>query len=72
WRLAKIDGERDVVVGTADLPLQARHVTAVPGVDRWAFVEKGAVQNFGVQDAQSLYFLPADELRGNLAGALCR
>src|SRR5262249_48191768 len=53
WSMTKIDPVHDKVVATASIDLAADHVTVVPGKRSWAFIEKGPVKGFGLQDVRT-------------------
>jgi hypothetical protein len=44
WRLSRIDPVRDRIAETTILPSRAHHLFAIPGKDKWAFVEKGVAR----------------------------
>lgn len=64
WKISKIDPRQDRLVGWTSLPAQAAHVTVVPGVDQWTFLEKGHVRKFGDQPAETMLHVPASLLEG--------
>jgi hypothetical protein len=69
WVLTKVDpqqGPSRQVVDSIELPTQANHLTVVPGSRSWAFVEKGSVRAFGVQDTDSVLLVPAQALRNSV------
>jgi hypothetical protein len=64
WYLTKIDPQNDRVLGTVSiLKTSANHLSVVPGPNSWAFIEKGPVRGYGVQDIDSLLLVPAAKLR---------
>jgi len=72
WQVTSIDPGTDRVLGTASIPLDASHVTVVPGPKRWAFIEKGHAYAFGDQAIESVYFVPASRFEGELSGDVCK
>ena len=72
WTVSRIDPARDAVVRTVTLPTRAPHLVVVPGPDRWAIVEKGAVRAMGDQEVPSLLLVPTpwiEEAGGPLAAS---
>lgn len=64
WKLLILDPATGALLAPPkSLPLTASHVTVVPGSKYWAFVEKGPVKGFGVQDIASVFYVPAAQLR---------
>jgi hypothetical protein len=71
WYLTKIDispGQDPSssvfrVVGHATLPTSANHLMAVPGPEYWAFIEKGTVEGFGIQNVERVQYVPAARIR---------
>lgn len=64
WWLIKLDPRKDAEEGRVRLPVDAAHLTVVPG-EFWAFIEKGPVQGIGDTDApymdtSSVVFVPAE------------
>lgn len=72
WQVTSIDPATDTVHGTASIPLDASHVTVVPGPKKWAFIEKGHAYGFGNQVIDSVYFVPASRFEGELSGDICK
>jgi len=76
WFLTSINpaGESQGITGKVELPIQASHVTVVPGPRSWAFVEKGPVKGYGVQDISRVLLIPSHLLRAPLRsdGMVCR
>lgn len=64
WTLTVIDPAQARVLRTLHLPTRAPHVMLVPGPDRWALVEKGPVQGFGVQSIGEAMLLPGEWFSG--------
>jgi hypothetical protein len=62
WVLRKYDTEGKLL-GMARLPTRANHLTPVPGPTSWAFVEKGPVKDYGIQDIKTVLFVPSSLLR---------
>lgn len=58
WWIARIDPILDRLEGVARLPTQAKHLLVAPGTEEWAFIEKGPVWALGVQETQSILFVP--------------
>ena len=72
WLLSKIDPRKKRLLATAPLPTQAHHLVVVPGPRRWALVEKGEVDEYGLQSVPSIVFVPAAAIRGLQNGvSLC-
>jgi hypothetical protein len=71
WMIHKIDPRKDAVVGSSQIPTRANHLTVVPGPKKWAFLEKGRVQDWGRQRNDRVLFVPASRLRGSLSPSLC-
>ena len=64
WELTGIDPVTDRVVSRVRLPTAARHLTAAPGPEWWAFAEKGGMDSPGEQQVHGLLFVPADWIAG--------
>jgi len=74
WFLTKIDPVEDRLLGTISIgTTTARHLSVVPGPTAWAFIEKGSVRGWGLQDIGSILLVPSSKLRQEFrAGAdLC-
>jgi hypothetical protein len=63
WALRSFDLAGNLL-GTARIPSRASHLTAIPGSQFWAFVEKGPVKGYGVQDTKTILFVPSPLLEG--------
>jgi hypothetical protein len=63
WILSGIDPQKDRLLGSTEIPLKANHVVVVPGEKSWAFIEKGPVKGYGVQDVPRVLFVPATLLQ---------
>ncbi len=61
WTLSKIDPQDDYL-GSVELPTNAHHLTVVPG-HTWAFVEKGSVLGYGLQDIPTALLIPDQTLQ---------
>lgn len=72
WELTKIDPANDGVVGTISLPVNANHLTVIPGPDYWAFVEKGPVRALLNQEILGLFFIPSSKFQGVPQNDICR
>jgi hypothetical protein len=63
WTIYKIKPEgMGEVVGSAQIPTRANHLTVVPGDKSWAFIEKGPVEAWGRQQVGNVLFVPADRI----------
>jgi hypothetical protein len=72
WRITRINPSSGHVTGTATVPVNAHHLTVVPGPRRWAFLEKGAVTGWNDnQEIPSIYFVPSIRFSHALAGNIC-
>lgn len=60
WTLTRIDPEADRVEGSVVLPTRAAHLTVIPGPERWAVLEKGRVERYGVQPIPTLLLVPSE------------
>lgn len=60
WDLYRIDPSGTMPTRRVDLPIRASHVTVIPGRKKWAFLEKGPVLDYGVQDTSRVLLVPAD------------
>lgn len=58
WTLTRIDPDADRVEGSVVLPTRAAHLTLIPGPERWAVLEKGRVERYGVQPIPSMLLVP--------------
>jgi len=70
WTLSGIDPQADRYIGSTEIPLNANHVVVVPGDKTWAFIEKGPVKGFGVQDVSRVLLVPATLLQAPLGRAI--
>ncbi len=61
WVLRRFDTEGRLIA-TFRIPAKANHLTAVPGPNYWAFVEKGPVLDYGHQDIKTILFVPSSLL----------
>jgi hypothetical protein len=66
WVLRKFSPQGELV-GAVRIPAQANHLTPVPGPHFWAFVEKGPVKDYVVQDIKTILFVPSDLLQASPA-----
>jgi hypothetical protein len=64
WSLTRIDPGSDRIEGSVVLPSRAAHVTVIPGPDRWAVLEKGRVERYGVEPIPSMLLVPAAWIGG--------
>jgi hypothetical protein len=72
WSIHKINPEgKGEVVGSAQIPTRANHLTVVPGPTNWAFIEKGPVEAWGRQRVGKVLFVPSARLEGEMPGSLC-
>jgi hypothetical protein len=71
WTMASVSPENGEITGVAELPIHADHVTVIPGPEKWAFLEKGPVEAFGLQDIPRVLFVPARFFKTPLHGNLC-
>lgn len=72
WKLFKIDPHRERVVDSTVIPSRADHLTVIPGKKMWAFVEKGRVESWDRQRADSMLLVPSSRLKNKLPEMLCR
>jgi hypothetical protein len=68
WTLRSIDPNKDQYTGSIELPTRADHLTVVPGPENWAFIEKGPVKAYGVQDVASVLLIPSKRLQPPFRG----
>lgn len=66
WILSSIDPQKDRYIGATEIPLKANHVVVVPGDNTWAFIEKGPVKGFGVQDVPRVLLVPTSLLQASM------
>jgi hypothetical protein len=59
WALYSIDPSGERPSRSVTLPIRASHVTVFPGSQDWAFVEKGPVIGYGVQEISRVLFIPS-------------
>jgi hypothetical protein len=59
WVLYRIDPSGKLSTTQTDLPINANHVTVIPGPKTWAFIEKGPVLGYGAQDASRMLLIPS-------------
>lgn len=73
WTLYSIDPSGERPPRSMILPIRASHVTVFPGVQDWAFVEKGPVIGYGVQEISRVLFIPSRLLTAPLrsGGMVC-
>lgn len=73
WMLISLDPRRKKPTGTIELPIRANHVTVVPGNKVWAFIEKGPVKSYGVQESSRMLLITSRLLEAPLrsTGMLC-
>lgn len=64
WTLTRIDPEADEVEGAVVLPTRAAHLAVFPGPERWAMLEKGRVERYGVQPIPSMLLVPSAWIEG--------
>jgi hypothetical protein len=73
WKLLKLKVEsrepHAVPIAAATLPTKAHHLTVIPGPRFWAFVEKGRVVKYGVQDIETILFVPSPLLGEKMTAA---
>jgi hypothetical protein len=62
WMLTKIDPQQNQVKGTVEIPSHANHLLAVPGVERWAFVEKGPALGLRDEKVSSILSLGVEDV----------
>lgn len=78
WFLTKIDPARSAAVGTVSINVRANHLTVVPGPESWAFIEKGRVRGWGVQNIDTVLLVRSERMRtafregAGTSTALCR
>jgi hypothetical protein len=63
WMLYGIDPTGKMQPSRVELPIQANHVTVIPGPQKWAFLEKGPVVAYGGQDISRALFISSDLLK---------
>jgi hypothetical protein len=72
WRITKIDPVTSRTMGTATIPVNAHHLTVVPGPNRWAFIEKGPITGWNdYQEIPSIFFVPTERFTKPLSGDIC-
>jgi hypothetical protein len=73
WFLTSIDPTRRNSSATVELPVRANHVTVIPGLQDWAFIEKGPVKGYGIQEISRALFIPSHLLQAPLKsdGMVC-
>jgi hypothetical protein len=59
WRLSRIDLVRGRLAETTIIPSRAHHLFAIPGNDKWAFVEKGVARGLREQDVNAVLLVPS-------------
>ena len=59
WRLHQIDPIADRLTGAIKLPTSANHLTVVPAIDAWYFLEKDSVEAPGRQNVRSMIVVPS-------------
>jgi len=64
WLLSKIQFQDGRVVGVvkSSLPSGAKHLFAIPGLSRWAFVEKGPAVGLREQSTKGFFTVPAERV----------
>jgi hypothetical protein len=74
WDLYSIDPMGKRPFRSVGLPIRASHVTVIPGLKKWAFLEKGPVLDYGAQDNSRVLLIPTELLESpQRSGAiLCR
>lgn len=75
WYLSKIDPRTDSLVGEPlRLPVNASHLTVVPGRQFWALIERGKLEKLGEQEIKGVVLLPAPWLEGSAMplSAVCK
>lgn len=59
WTLLQFDPESGKKTGSIVLPMRANHLTIIPGQQQWAFVQKGPVEGYNLENIDSVVFIPA-------------
>lgn len=70
WSISKIDPNSERVVASTTLPVQAQHLTVIPGDRYWAVIEKGSVTAFGEQEIKQITFIDSSRMK-RLGADLC-
>jgi hypothetical protein len=70
WSVSKIDPNSERVVASTLLPVQAQHLTVIPGDRYWAILEKGSVTAFGEQEIKQITFIDSSRMK-RLGANLC-
>jgi hypothetical protein len=70
WSVSKIDPNSERVVASTTLPVQAQHLTVIPGDRYWAILEKGSVTAFGEQEIKQITFIDSSRMK-RLGANLC-
>ena len=69
WILSSIDPRKDLYTGSMEIPIKADHVVVVPGDQNWAFIEKGPVKGYGIQDVSRVLLVPTSLLQAPLSNS---
>lgn len=70
WFLTELDPLGKRVKRTVGLPTTSSHLTVVPGPSYWAFVEKGQVRGFGLQEVSSIRTIPSSAIASAQHGSM--
>ncbi|MDX1998922.1 MAG: hypothetical protein SF066_14490, partial [Thermoanaerobaculia bacterium] len=68
WLISRIDPNDDRIYPPILLPTRATHLMVIPGPVNWAIVEKGRVEQFGVQAVESIKLVSSSYIRDRGAG----
>ncbi|MEO6260335.1 MAG: hypothetical protein ABIP63_08270 [Thermoanaerobaculia bacterium] len=70
WLVYPIDASKDVLGAAVELPTFAAEIIFVPGVKKWAILEKGEMKRVGIQPLTRIITFPAPATRPSTASPL--